>query len=173
MAARTDDLDLARLQLARGEGRRLDIQVAPGRFDLWGEPYDVVPATPEAVLGIDHTAGGGYALRLRFSVELDGRCMRCLEAAHPRLDVDVREVDLPGGGDELSSPYVSDEQVLDVQAWARDALALELPKQVLCRPDCAGLCPVCGKDLNAEPHEHEREPDPRWAKLRELKLEEG
>jgi uncharacterized protein len=171
MAARTDDLDLARLQLARGEGRRLDLAVDPGTFDLWGEPYAVVPAHPEAVLSIDRTAGGGYALRLRFSVELEGRCMRCLEPAHPQLDIDVREVDQPGGGDELSSPYVDEASVLDVKAWARDSLVLELPKQVLCRPDCAGLCPVCGKDLNAEPHEHERAPDPRWAKLRELELE--
>ena len=44
---------------------------------------------------------------------------------------------------------------LDVGAWARDQLALALPDQILCRPDCAGLCPVCGKNLNVEPHEHE------------------
>jgi uncharacterized protein len=43
---------------------------------------------------------------------------------------------------------------------------------VLCRPDCAGLCPVCGEDLNAAgpDHAHEREPDPRWAALRDLNL---
>ena len=35
-------------------------------------------------------------------------------------------------------------EVLDLGAWARDALALALPDQVLCRPDCAGLCAVCG-----------------------------
>jgi uncharacterized protein len=171
MAPLTDDLDLARLQLVRGEGRRLELAVAPGRFSLGGEPYDVDPAQPDAVLDISRTSSGGYALRLRFSVALDGRCMRCLEPAHPQLDIDVREVDQPGGGDELSSPYVDEASVLDVKAWARDSLVLELPKQVLCRPDCAGLCPVCGKDLNAEPHEHERAPDPRWAKLRELELE--
>ena len=45
-----------------------------------------------------------------------------------------------------------------------------LPEQILCREDCAGLCPVCGKDLNEEPHEHsEREPDPRWAALEGLR----
>jgi uncharacterized protein len=44
---------------------------------------------------------------------------------------------------------------------------------VLCKEDCAGLCPVCAADLNvAGPeHRHESAPDPRWAKLRELKLE--
>jgi uncharacterized protein len=63
-----------------------------------------------------------------------------------------------------------DGEVLDVSAWTRDALALATPDQVLCRFDCAGLCPVCGTNLNeAGPeHAHERAPDPRWAKLREL-----
>ena len=53
-------------------------------------------------------------------------------------------------------------------------LRLALPFQLLCRPDCKGLCPVCGVSLNdADPaeHEHGAEPDPRWAKLRELKLD--
>ena len=58
------------------------------------------------------------------------------------------------------------------EAWTRDAIALEIPEQILCRPDCAGLCPVCGKDLNVDPHEHaDREPDPRWAALAQLKDE--
>jgi uncharacterized protein len=44
---------------------------------------------------------------------------------------------------------------------------------VLCREDCAGLCPICAADLNeAGPeHHHERPADPRWAKLSELELE--
>jgi uncharacterized protein len=84
----------------------------------------------------------------------------------------VREVSVPGGGEELSSPYV-DEETLDLGSWSRDALALWLPAQVLCREDCAGLCAVCAADLNETglDHVHERTPDPRWAKLGELELE--
>jgi hypothetical protein len=53
-----------------------------------------------------------------------------------------------------------------MRAWARDALALALPTQIVCREDCAGLCAVCGENLNRSPdHAHEREPDPRWAAL--------
>ena len=98
--------------------------------------------------------------------------MRCLEDAADQLSIDAREVDQPGGGEELSSPYLDEEQ-LDVSGWARDALALALPAQIVCREDCLGLCAVCGENLNeAGPeHAHEREPDPRWAALRELKLE--
>ena len=91
---------------------------------------------------------------------------------HAAVEVDAREVDQPGGGDELSSPYVQGGD-LDVHAWARDALALALPSQILCREDCAGLCPICGANLNdAGPdHRHESTPDPRWSKLDELRFE--
>ena len=59
---------------------------------------------------------------------------------------------------------------LDLAGWARDAAALALPDKILCRPDCAGLCPVCGRNLNDEPHTHEEElADPRWSRLAELR----
>jgi uncharacterized protein len=98
--------------------------------------------------------------------------MRCLEPAAPSFQVDAREISQPGQGEELESPYI-EEEVLDLAAWARDALALSLPEKLLCRADCAGLCAVCGADLNhAGPgHHHEPEPDPRWAKLSELRFD--
>jgi len=172
MPPRTDSFDLGRLALTAGEGRRLDLDVVLGSFEFGGQRYDVEPARVPARLDVSRMTGGGYALRLRFEATLRGACMRCLEAASPEVAVDAREVDQPGGGEELTSPYLEAE-VLDVAAWARDALALALPAQVVCRHDCAGLCPLCGESLNtAGPeHRHEREPDARWAKLRELHLD--
>jgi uncharacterized protein len=98
--------------------------------------------------------------------------MRCLSPASLEFEVDAREISQTGEGDELESPYVADG-VLDFRGWAHDALALALPVALLCREDCAGLCPVCGADLNtAGPgHAHERAPDPRWAKLSELRFD--
>lgn len=172
MAVRTDTFDLGRLRLTAGEGRRIVIGVALGDFDFGGERYAVEPALVDATLDVSRMTGGGYALRLRFGAGLSGPCMRCLEAAAPVVSVDVREVDQPGGGEELQSPYVQDQE-LDLAAWARDAYALALPNQVVCTPECAGLCPECGTNLNqAGPeHRHEAAPDPRWAKLRELRLD--
>ncbi len=172
MTAVTHLLDLGGMRLSAGEGRRLDLAVKIDPLTLGGEPY---AATPDAVpvrLDVSRMAGAGYALRLRFAATLTGACMRCLKDAAREIEVDAREVDAPGGGEELSSPYVTDEE-LDLAGWARDAFALALPTQVLCREECAGLCPVCAADLNdAGPdHAHERSPDPRWAKLSELKLE--
>jgi uncharacterized protein len=118
----------------------------------------------------------GYALRLRFNASMTGPCVRCLSNAEMDVDVDVREVDQPGGSEEegLRSPYVDGDE-LDVGAWAHDALALAMPGQFLCRPDCAGLCPVCGASLNdADPDEHQHADAANagpFAKLRELRLE--
>jgi uncharacterized protein len=167
-----DSLDLQALRLASGEGRRLDLDVGIDDLQFGGETYLAQPARVPARLEISRTTGDGYALRLRFEVTLSGPCMRCLATAESKVEVDAREVDQPRAGEELRSPYVADGE-LDLRGWARDALALALPVQILCNSDCHGLCPVCGADLNeAGPdHAHEAEPDPRWAKLRELKLE--
>ncbi|HEX5145411.1 MAG TPA: DUF177 domain-containing protein [Conexibacter sp.] len=171
MPPRADTFDLAALRLGAGEGRSLELEQALASFDLGGERWDVTPAPVPLRFDVSRTTHQGWALRLRFEVTLSGPCMRCLEPAAPRFAVDAREFDQPGGGEELESPYVVDQQV-DLAAWARDALALALPAQLLCREDCAGLCPVCGENLNAAgpDHAHEAEPDPRWAKLRDLKL---
>ena len=171
MAPRTEIFDVGRLMLSSGEGRRLELDVPVEGFDFGGQRYAVAGERVHTTLDVSHTTNG-YSLRLRFGAELEGPCMRCLETADRDVMVDAREVDQPGAGDaDLQSPYMTDE--LDVEAWARDALALALPVQIVCRPDCLGLCAVCGENLNeAGPeHVHEPEPDPRWAALRELKLD--
>jgi uncharacterized protein len=172
IALQTDTFDLAGLHLTSGEGRRLDLAVSIEPLELSGERYEVTVGQLPARLDVSRTTGDGYVLRLRFSAQLSGPCMRCLQSAAPSFEVDAREVSQPGEGEELDSPYV-DHGLLDLQGWARDALALALPAQILCRPECPGLCSVCGADLNvAGPdHAHEREPDPRWSKLSELRFD--
>lgn len=169
MPLRTDSFDLGRLGLSPGEGRRMELHAGPDPLVLSDESYEVVPVSLPVTLDVSRLTAGGWSLRLRFRAQLTGPCMRCLEAASPPVTVDAREVDQAGGGDELDSPYV-EEGVLDLRAWVRDALALALPPQVVCRDECAGLCAVCGANLNqaGAGHAHERAPDPRWAKLREL-----
>jgi uncharacterized protein len=172
MAGETHDFDLAGLRLSPGEGRRLELETPIEPLLLGSERYEAEPARVPVELSVSRMTGGGYALRLRFSAAVLGPCVRCLKDAAPRVEVEAREVDRPGGGEELDSPYVHDQR-LDLTGWARDAFALAMPAKILCREDCAGLCPQCAADLNEAPPEHRHEPasDPRWAKLRELKLE--
>ena len=128
---------------------------------------------PERVpAGLEITrASTGLVLELQFTGRLHGPCFRCLGDAALELPIDAHEYQAtnPGGSEELGTPYVADNQ-LDLAGWARDALALALPDKILCRPDCAGLCPVCGKNLNDEPHQHEDEhTDARWSALESLR----
>jgi uncharacterized protein len=173
VAQRADSIDLARIAPSAGDGKRLELDVVPGELRYGDVTYGVEGETTSARLEVSRT-GAGYALHLRFAALVGGACVRCLEHASSRLEVDAREVEQPGSADdELRSPYVEGDE-LDIRGWAHDALALAMPGQFLCRPDCAGLCPVCGGSLNdADPadHEHGRTSDPRWDKLRELKLD--
>jgi len=129
-----------------------------------------VPGTVPAELAITRAATGTL-FQLSFTTRLHGPCYRCLGDAVLELPIAVREYQAtnPGESDELRTPYLVDDN-LDLAAMARDAIALALPDKILCRPDCAGLCPVCGKNLNAEPHAHEEEStDSRWAALEALR----
>ena len=142
MPQRTDVFDLARLGLTSGEGRRLDLHVRVEPFSFGGQRYAAEPDVVPVRVDVSRTTGNGWALRLRTTVAVSGPCMRCLEPAVPEFEVDAREVEQPGAVDEeLSSPYVNADGELDVAAWARDALALTLPAQITCMPECAGLCP--------------------------------
>ena len=171
--ARTTIIDLARLSLSHGEGKRVELPVELEPFELGGQTYVANPPAPTVRLEISRPSGG-YAFRLRFPIHVEGPCMRCLEPAELDLEVESREVDQAQTEDEeLRSPYVVDDE-LEIGRWAHDATLLALPTRLLCRPDCAGLCSVCGASLNdADPadHEHEQAIDPRWAALKDLKLE--
>jgi len=162
-------LDLRRVRLRSGEQHRGRHEIALDPLTFGGQRYIPVPEKPEAELTISR-ASTGTLFELRFATRLHGPCQRCLGDAVIERTISAREYQATNADDDdLRTPYVVDDR-LDLSAWARDALALALPNQILCREDCAGLCPVCGADLNVEPHEHEEEVvDPRWAALEELR----
>jgi uncharacterized protein len=158
------------VRLRPGEQLRDVREVDLEPLELGGQRYVPVPESPEAALTLTQTSSG-LVLELELDVRILGPCMRCLADAGLDVSVNAREYQAtsPGESDELTTPYLV-EGKLDLSAWAHDAVALALPDKILCREDCAGLCPVCGKNLNREPHEHEGEQaDPRWAALSKLK----
>jgi uncharacterized protein len=165
-------LDLRALRLEPGTVRRERVELHLDPFLLGGQSYTVEPADLEVQVEIQPSTQGLY-LKLAFHAAVTGPCMRCLEPARVEVDVAAREYHEPAaareGDEELTSEYLAGEE-LDVERWARDAIALELPEKILCSPDCAGICPHCGARLEAGV-EHacaEEQPDSRWEKLREL-----
>jgi uncharacterized protein len=162
--------DLRQAKLRPGEEYRDEQEIELAPFDLGGQRYLPVPEKVPAELVISR-GSSGTTFELRFRARLHGPCVRCLKDAVVDLPISAREYQAtnPGEAEELRTQYVQDSR-LDLSGWARDAIALELPEQILHAPDCAGLCPVCGEDLNENPHEHEDErTDPRWAALEGLR----
>ena len=163
-------LDVAALGLAPGDVRRVDVPIEMDPLRFGGETYDVEVADP-GVVELQAMSGGLY-LKLHFGAAVAGPCYRCLEDARVEVTVDASEYQEQGADpddEELSTEYLEHEE-LDVDRWARDALVLTLPGKILCRADCAGMCPRCGARL--EPGvAHDCAPaetDPRWESLRQL-----
>ena len=124
MPQRTDFLDIGRLGLTSGEGRRLDVHVHVDPLDYGGSSYAVEPELMPVRLDISRTTGDGWALRMRFDAELEGPCMRCLDNARRTYAVDSYEVHQPGAGDaDLLSPYYADHELNLAGVGARRARA--------------------------------------------------
>ena len=161
---------LNKAKLRTGEQFRENVDVQLEQLILGGQEYVPVPdQVPSELMITKATSGNVYTLA--YTVHLHGPCFRCLRGSTIELKIHATEYQAnnSAGDEELESPYISDDS-LDLSSWARDALALELPEKILHSPDCAGLCTVCGKDLNEEPHTHdELAADPRWAALEELR----
>ena len=161
--------NLRQLKLRPGEEQRDELEVELPAFAFGGQRYLPVPERIPAELVVTR-ATTGTVFALAFTARLHGPCYRCLGDAVLEVPIAAREYQASSPEDEqMTTPYLHEDR-LEVSDWARDAVALALPDKILCRPDCAGLCAECGKNLNEEPHEHAEETrDPRWAALEALR----
>ena len=161
---------LRALKLRSGEQFQDEIAVQLVPLQFGGQRYLPVPEQVPVELRATR-ASTGTVFDLSFDARLHGPCQRCLRDTAIDRSISVQEyhASSPAADEELRSEYVADDK-LDLSGWARDALVLDLPAQILHDPDCAGLCPTCGKNLNEEPHTHEEETsDSRWAALEALR----
>ncbi|GAB6937402.1 DUF177 domain-containing protein [Isoptericola variabilis] len=110
-----------------------------------------------------------------------GECVRCLDPVSQQVTVRVQELfaypERAQAAEESGDEDAEDEAVLvddqaDIEPAVRDSLVTALPFQPLCRPDCPGLCSVCGARLADDPDHHHDLVDPRWSALQTM-LEES
>jgi uncharacterized protein len=160
---------LRQVKLRPGEQYRDELEVELSPLDFGGQRYVPVPEQVRAAFEMTR-ANTGTVFTLAFTARLHGPCYRCLGDAVLEVPIRAREYQAESPEDEqMTTPYITGQN-LDVSQWAHDAVALALPDKILCRPDCAGLCGECGKNLNDEPHTHDEEHgDPRWAALEALR----
>lgn len=132
----------------------------------------------EPLMGRVHMlrTGLGVLVEGQFEGMVVTQCSRCLsdvvvpvsveieEEFQPTIDV-VRGTHLPLE-EEDAALLIDEQHILDLSEVLRQSLLLAIPMQPLCMPDCAGLCPVCGQDLNQGTCECvAAEVDPRWQDL--------
>jgi uncharacterized protein len=101
-----------------------------------------------------------------------GECRRCLTTVTTPVRLEVRALfaqDPEALEDPDAYPVPAEAQELDVTPAVREELVLAAPRYAVCREDCKGLCPQCGKDLNAGPCGCAPATEARWQPLKALK----
>lgn len=169
--------DLSDVPLEPGVEKAIELQLYLPPLRLAGQDYHFVPDQVAARLTVNYV-GQGYAVSLGFECRLEGVCWRCLEQAGFDMSIeadDFFETALPPEGETEEAAEVSlwyaQNGVLNVSAWAGDAVAEKLPLTILCQPGCMGLCAQCGANLNAVECGCEEPADSRWDKLKEWKAD--
>ncbi|MGC5626638.1 YceD family protein [Georgenia sp. Z1344] len=170
--------------LARRAGSVRQVELAAPAPEEMGNEVLRVPQGSDIDLDLTLTAvSDGILVTGPVRARLAGECTRCLDPIDTEVTAELTELfyhpdvraRLVEDGDEDAEEYpVVDGDDLDLEVAVRDAIVLDLPFTPLCRPDCPGLCSVCGIRLaDAEPgHAHE-DVDPRWAALSALASEDA
>jgi uncharacterized protein len=152
-------------------------EVVDAQIDL---PDELQLATPIAGPVRLVRTNRGVLVEARLSTSLAGECSRCLRPLTTPLEIALSEEYLPSldlttgrpvdAGDEPDALRLSDHHEVDLEPSVRDAILLAEPIAPLDRPDCPGLCAVCGLPLDEGTHDHpDDDIDPRLEALRAFK----
>lgn len=137
------------------------------------EGMDVSLREPVVVSGRLQAIGEGrFYWQGKATTAIQGECRRCLTPVSVPLSLEIGALftqDAEALDDPDSYAVAPDATDIDVTRAVREELLLEAPRYAVCREDCKGLCPQCGKDLNAGPCGCAPATDPRWQPLKALK----
>ena len=132
--------------------------------------------TPIHAVGSVRNTAGVYVLSGTLNAELTGCCDRCARDVTKALTLPLHAVlgNPPENDDGDEDPwlFLLDGDKADLEEILRTSFVLGMEPQFLCKEDCKGLCPRCGKDLNDGPCDCKPEPDPRFAVLKQLLKDE-
>src|SRR3954462_6625982 len=142
--------DLRTLRIRSGDEARERVEIELEPLLLAGQEYEPRPDPAPAELRVTR-ASSGTVLELSLDVSLHGPCFRCLQDAELALGLRLREYQATKPeGEEERTEYLEDDR-LDLSAWARDAIALALPDQILFRAACARPLSPFGNGPKSQP----------------------
>lgn len=121
----------------------------------------------------------GLLVSLHATATVDERCSRCLAKASCSIAINFEEEYVPVIDAATEAPVrlhesddvfrIGPDFILDLREGLRQYILISEPAKPLCKPDCAGLCPSCGADLNEGPCDCPPQVDERWQALAGLK----
>ncbi|HEY8345872.1 MAG TPA: DUF177 domain-containing protein [Symbiobacteriaceae bacterium] len=170
-------VDVADIKQEAGSHKTVPLQVALEPVEVSGQSV----VFPEPFRGSAEiwNAGDRLLVKAKLKGKAEVLCSRCLTSFETPLNISFDE-EFVEGPQEAVSPREDEEEliiastyegdVIDLTDSIMDSILLELPMKPLCRPDCAGLCPTCGANLNAGPCGcgETGQVDPRLAALQKL-----
>jgi uncharacterized protein len=126
------------------------------------------PRPPHAEGYVENQAGA-LTLRGLLAADMLCRCDRCASEYALRKEIRL-EIPLADELQDEENPdiFLLEGDELDLEEVLETSLILDMESKFLCRPDCAGLCAVCGANLNDGPCSCRKPNDPRWAVLEQL-----
>jgi len=158
------------------EGLTLSFHEDPAALDLTAPGARFIqPVTADVLL---RKAGDAVSVTGRLALSVMFECVDCLREFLASFEIPVEAQYLPGSPSlvagehvmpvEEAENYYYRENVIELDDLVREEVLLAIPYKPLCTPDCRGLCPQCGVDLNTETCQCAPPPDPRLAALRQL-----
>lgn len=138
--------------------------------------FDVPPMRVAEDVDITYMRGGlrlsrtkeGVLAQGTLHIGVEDECFRCLDPIAQDIIIDIEEL-YAYPASKAAEFSVGEDAILDLAPLIRAEVLIADARGGLCQPDCKGLCPECGANLNREPdHAHEAEIDPRLAKLKQL-----
>lgn len=164
-------INLTDVFTSEGKDRRESLQVELDEFSYLGNQYRICEKSP-LIMNFSNIGKGKALLGGRLKLVLEIPCDRCLRPVKEPLEIDFsQELYSP----EILEPEEEDEQSfvhgyeLDVEAFVKNEILINMPVKVLCRPDCKGICKKCGHNLNdGECGCDTFVPDPRMAAIKDI-----
>lgn len=164
-------INLTDVFTSEGKDRRESLQVELDEFSYLGNQYRICEKSP-LTMNFSNIGKGKALLEGRLKLVLEIPCDRCLRPVKEPLEIDFsQELYSP----EILEPEEEDEQSfvhgyeLDVEAFVKNEILINMPVKVLCRPDCKGICKKCGHNLNdGECGCDTFVPDPRMAAIKDI-----
>ena len=125
----------------------LAVDLEPAELEISHEEMGIIGTVK--LVGSMSNAGDVLLLQAHMECQVQRTCGRCLQEFVGVTKAEVVEKFYPASADNIENDaFVYDSDVIDITEPLREGLLLAEPMQALCKPDCRGLCPVCGADLN-------------------------